>query len=220
MACHLELPLFTKWPIFYSLNAPTRPPHPQLDSIGCATLSTALQSFVRNTTANTTTNARNVKIPLSYVHGFNVCKTQLRNMGIALSDQYNFDETGFQMGVISTAKVVTTSDRLGRPRTTQPGNREWVTVIEAICAAGFTIRPLIIFEGVMHQASWYEDGSLPQGWSIGVRRVEVDSEFKVGVGYNARIQGENTTFIIYLRLASSSFFAQRKSWLVAWAIVE
>ena len=92
----------------------------------------------------------------------------IKEYGIALSDQYNFDETGFQMGVISTAKVVTTSDRLGRPRTTQPGNREWVTVIETICAAGFAIPPLIIFEGVMHQASWYEDGSLPQGWSIGV----------------------------------------------------
>ena len=72
------------------------------------------------------------------------------------------------MGLISTAKGVTRSDRLGRPRATQPGNGDWVTVIQTICAGGFTIPPFIIFEGVMYQASWYEDGSLPQFWSIGV----------------------------------------------------
>jgi hypothetical protein len=44
--------------------------------------------------------------------------------GILDDDTYNFDETGFQMGVISTAKVVTGIDRVGRPRTTQPGNRK------------------------------------------------------------------------------------------------
>ena len=93
----------------------------------------------------------------------------IKEYEIALSDQYNIDEVGFQMGVISTAKVVTTSHRLGRPRTAQPGNRERVRIIEAICTAGFSIPPLIFFEGLMHQASSYEDASLPQSWSIGVR---------------------------------------------------
>jgi hypothetical protein len=81
--------------------------------------------------------------------------------GILDEDTYNFDETGFQMGVILTAKVVIGTDRAGRPRTTQPGNREWVTVIKAICARGFSIPPLVIFEAVMHQAAWYENGLLP-----------------------------------------------------------
>ncbi|KAK6221468.1 putative transposase [Colletotrichum tabaci] len=44
-------------------------------------------------------------------------------------DIYNFDDTGFLMGMLSHAKVVTTSDRRGRPRTKQPSNREWVSVI-------------------------------------------------------------------------------------------
>jgi len=73
--------------------------------------------------------------------------------GILEDDIYNFDETGFQMGVIATAKVVTGTDRAGRPRTTQPGNREWVTVIETICARGFAIPPLVILEAVMHQST-------------------------------------------------------------------
>jgi hypothetical protein len=72
------------------------------------------------------------------------------------------------MGVISTAKVVTGTDRAGRPRTIQPGNREWVTVIETINTRGNTIPPLVIFEAVFHQSAWYEDGIIPLDWSIGV----------------------------------------------------
>ena len=45
-------------------------------------------------------------------------------------------------------KVVTGSDRAGRPRTIQPGNREWVTVIETISARGKAILPFIVFEAV------------------------------------------------------------------------
>src|SRR5207248_1483295 len=40
--------------------------------------------------------------------------------GILDEDIWNFDETGCQMGVITTAKVVTGTDRAGRPRTIQP----------------------------------------------------------------------------------------------------
>ena len=45
------------------------------------------------------------------------------------ADIYNFDETGFMMGVISTAMVVTSSERSGRAKAKQLGNREWVIVI-------------------------------------------------------------------------------------------
>jgi hypothetical protein len=44
--------------------------------------------------------------------------------GILNEDIYNFDETGFQIGVIAIVKVVTSSERQGRPKTIQPGNRE------------------------------------------------------------------------------------------------
>ena len=44
--------------------------------------------------------------------------------GILDNDIYNFDETGFQMGVASTSKVVTRSDRQNRPIVIQPRNRE------------------------------------------------------------------------------------------------
>ena len=57
------------------------------------------------------------------------------------------------MGVIATAKVVTGTDRAGRPRTVQPGNREWVTIIECINALGDAIPLLVIFKAVIHQAA-------------------------------------------------------------------
>ena len=65
--------------------------------------------------------------------------------GIHDKDVHNFDETGFQMGVIGSMKVVTGSERRRRPDLIQPGNREWVTVIQGICAIGYAIPPFIIY---------------------------------------------------------------------------
>jgi hypothetical protein len=73
--------------------------------------------------------------------------------GIQDTDTYNFDETGFLMGVASTSRVVTSSDTIGRAIHIQPGNRDYVTTIEAVCAAGWSIPPLIILPGKLHQAS-------------------------------------------------------------------
>jgi len=70
--------------------------------------------------------------------------------GITETDIYNFDETGFQMGIITTATVVTSSKRRNRPKTAQPGNREWVTVIQGINSQGWAIPPFIIMTGKHH----------------------------------------------------------------------
>ena len=55
---------------------------------------------------------------------FRLVRNLVAKYGIPEEDIYNFDETGFQMGVISTSKVVTRSERTGRTKTIQPGNRE------------------------------------------------------------------------------------------------
>ena len=64
--------------------------------------------------------------------------------GILDDDIYNFDETGFIMGVAATLKVVTSSDTIGRATVVQLGNRDWVTTIECINASGWLILPFII----------------------------------------------------------------------------
>ena len=72
--------------------------------------------------------------------------------GVIEEDIYNFNKTGFQIGVISTLKVITTLDRKGRLRTIQPGNREWVRSIKAINAKGWYVLPFIIFAAKTYQA--------------------------------------------------------------------
>ncbi|EFQ95321.1 hypothetical protein PTT_06719 [Pyrenophora teres f. teres 0-1] len=88
--------------------------------------------------------------------------------GICDEDAYNFDEAGFMMGKITTQLVVTGSERRGRPKAIQPGNREWVTCIAAINAAGWTVPPFLIFAGQYHLSAWYEEPEIPRDWAIAV----------------------------------------------------
>jgi hypothetical protein len=88
--------------------------------------------------------------------------------GILDDDTYNFDETGFMMGQISSGKVVTDAGKPGRAKQVQPGNREWVTVIQGINATGWPIPPYIIFKARQHQSNWYKDDNLPQDWTIAI----------------------------------------------------
>jgi hypothetical protein len=96
---------------------------------------------------------------------FELVRNTKAKYGIPDEDIYNFNETGFQMGVISTGVVVTGSERRNRPRAIQPGNREWVTVIQGVNSQGWTIPPFIIFAGQYHLSAWFEE-SLPQDWAI------------------------------------------------------
>ena len=88
--------------------------------------------------------------------------------GVSDDDIHNFDETGFQMGVIGSMKVVTGAERRARPELIQPGDREWVTVIQSICAAGYAIPPFIIYKGRVHISAWYEEARIPRNWKISV----------------------------------------------------
>lgn len=72
------------------------------------------------------------------------------------------------MGKIMTQLVVTGSERRGRPKSLQPGNREWATLIAGINAAGWSIPPFIILTGQYHLSAWYEDSAIPRDWAIAV----------------------------------------------------
>ena len=88
--------------------------------------------------------------------------------GIADADIYNFDETGFIMGQITVSMVVTSSDRRGKPKLAQPGNREWATVIQGVNSQGWTVPPYIIVKGQYHLFSWYKNDALPRDWRIAI----------------------------------------------------
>ena len=52
---------------------------------------------------------------------FELVRSTIEEFGIADEDIYNFDETGFAMGIVATAKVITQADKRSRPSLVQPG---------------------------------------------------------------------------------------------------
>ncbi|OBS20705.1 hypothetical protein FPOA_07045 [Fusarium poae] len=101
---------------------------------------------------------------------FRLVANTVAKYGIRSDDMWNFDETGFMMGIIQSGMVVTGSEREGRPKSVQPGNREWITAIQAINAEGQLIPPFLIGTGQYHLANWYRECDLPGDWVIATSR--------------------------------------------------
>ncbi|KAF4300733.1 hypothetical protein GTA08_BOTSDO06775 [Botryosphaeria dothidea] len=99
---------------------------------------------------------------------FKLVQRTKEKYGILDEDTHNFDETGFMMGKILAQLVVTGSERRNRPKAVQPGDREWVTIIQGINAAGWAIPPFIIFAAKHHLSAWYGDNDIPGDWAIAV----------------------------------------------------
>jgi len=97
---------------------------------------------------------------------FRLVENMRAKYGIVDSDLYNFDETGFMMGIISSAMVVTRADRRGRGKAVQPGNREWATAIVCVNSEGWSVPPFLVVQGKNHLASWYTEGGLLHDWVI------------------------------------------------------
>jgi hypothetical protein len=90
---------------------------------------------------------------------FDLIQRTIAQYGIVPADTYNFDETGFAMGIISGSgarKVVGSSDHVGRIVVTQPGDREWVTSVEAANALGWMIPSFIILAGKVFLRDWFK----------------------------------------------------------------
>ena len=97
---------------------------------------------------------------------FNLIQQKVDQYGIQEEDIFNFDETGFAMGIASTTRVITQAEKVALPKLVQPGNREWVTVFETISSAGRVLPSMIIFKGKTHRSNWFHDIDLPSEWVI------------------------------------------------------
>jgi len=78
---------------------------------------------------------------------FRLVQNMRTKYGILNCDFYNFDETGFMMGIICPGIVVTYADRCGRGKAIQPGNREWATAIACINSEGWSVPPFLVVQG-------------------------------------------------------------------------
>jgi len=106
--------------------------------------------------------------PVAIRAWFDRVRDVIAQHGIAQEDIYNVDETGFQMGAISSEIVIGSRETKGRHRQTQPGDREWVTTIHCVGAGGTVIPPFIVFAGASHLTTWYTEESHIPGASIGL----------------------------------------------------
>jgi hypothetical protein len=99
---------------------------------------------------------------------FDFVRNTIAKYGIADADIYNFDETGFMMDQIIALMVIISSNKRGKLKLAQPGNREWATVIQGVNSQSWTVPPYIIVKGQYHLSSWYENDALPKDWRIAV----------------------------------------------------
>jgi hypothetical protein len=85
--------------------------------------------------------------PNVIIEWFKLVQKTVEEYGITSDNVYKCDESGFAMGIHATTKVITQQFSHGRRGVLQAGNREWVTVIETICASGQVFAPLYHFSG-------------------------------------------------------------------------
>jgi len=85
--------------------------------------------------------------------GSKLYKETCAAFGISDEDQYNMDEKGFMKGIGDDAKVIipVTEEEVF---SVQPGNREWVSVIECIGITGYALPAFVIFQGQRLQQPW------------------------------------------------------------------
>jgi hypothetical protein len=74
-------------------------------------------------------------------------RTAIVKYGIAQDDVYNFDETGFRIGVLQGGSKVITHVATKSVYLSDPDNRESITSVECISAGGEVIPPMIVMAG-------------------------------------------------------------------------
>lgn len=92
-------------------------------------------------------NHARFETPEKFRDWFDRAKRTMNDFGIVKQNVYNFDETGFSMGILGVAPVITGTEAREDSLILQPGNRERVNLIECIGASGAALPPLIIFKG-------------------------------------------------------------------------
>jgi hypothetical protein len=105
-------------------------------------------------------------------HWFDLYQTTLLLYDINEHDIYNMDEKGCMKGIGDNLKVFIPRSEAAA-FSAQPGNREWVSIIECLSSRGYILPPFVIFEGKRIQIDWIPDSIAskvkvqvsPNGWT-------------------------------------------------------
>lgn len=84
---------------------------------------------------------------------YDLLEETIQNYNIPPENIYNMDEKGIQLGIGQKVKAFVDRDQ-NDVYSVEDGNRELVTVIEAIGADGWSMHPSIIYQGVRRDLEW------------------------------------------------------------------
>lgn len=143
-------------------------------------------------------NAANYKTLSSW---FDLYLTVKLRYGIVDQDEYNMDEKGVMKGIGDNVKVIIPRSQ-STASSIQPGNREWVSIIECIGFNGLVLPPYIIFQGKQLQQAWFPEAldeqiavrCSPNGWTD--TEIAVDWIHHFNRHTKARTQGEYRLLIL------------------------
>ena len=111
---------------------------------------------------------------------FDYLYSKIKEYDIQPSNSYNMDEKGFMIGVIGHSKRLFSRRQWEKKEVTaalQDGNRDWITILAAVCGDGTTLPPGLIYQSKNStlQSSWVADievgrhdvfvTSTPSGWT-------------------------------------------------------
>jgi DDE superfamily endonuclease len=91
--------------------------------------------------------------PKTIQEWFDLYTATVAKYGVSADDRYNMDEKGIALGVGDKTKALVPQSQ-AQAFIAEPGNREWVSLIECISGSGFQLPPYIIFEGKQVQRAW------------------------------------------------------------------
>lgn len=97
--------------------------------------------------------AHDPAVLLNWFQRFEALRTQF---GVCNEDIWNFDETGFRIGVGKSQWIVMTSTSK-RSYLAYDNSRDLVTSVEAVSAAGNVIEEMLILSGKTHLERFYTD---------------------------------------------------------------
>ena len=86
---------------------------------------------------------------------FEVFKNTMDKHKFEISNIYNVDETGFQIGTTSKSYVIIDKRQNSSGKIGTSSKGENITAIETGCADGTVLPPFLIFKGQYLQSTWY-----------------------------------------------------------------
>ncbi|KAF8234248.1 DDE-domain-containing protein [Tricholoma matsutake] len=100
------------------------------------------------------------------VDGFyNILEDIVVEFGIKQENPWNMDEKGVQLGIGVKVTAIIDHDQ-ATIYSVEDGNHELVTIIEAVCADGTALIPLVIFQGVHRNLEWGQPENNPSSASV------------------------------------------------------